>query len=262
MRKLLENAWADLSDGARRRRVWIVLATEDIFDQHRRTTLGPLWLLINYLAFAATFIFIFSPGAADPRYATYVAVGLLVWTYLNDTITQAISLFEREEGFIKGTTLPLTVYVMRLTLQNVIRAGYATLGCVAVLVMVREVPDPVWLWAVVGIILVLVASPAMIIVFAFLGVFFPDSQFIVSNLMRVAMFASPVFWVHGGEGGLRGALYAWNPFTYLLDIVRQPIVDGTAPLYALGVCLVITLALWAVAIALLGALRRQVALII
>lgn len=262
MFKIISSALADIRGGIDQRAVWITLATEDIFDQHRRTTLGPLWLLINYLAFAGTFIFVFNPGPADPHYATYVAVGLLVWNYLTDNVTQAVTLFQREESFIKGTTLPLAVYIMRLMLQNVIRTGYAILGCAGVLLLIGATPAMVWFWSLAGVLLVLAVSPAMIVVFAFLGVFFPDSQFIVSNLMRVAMFATPVFWMHGGEGGLRRVLYYWNPFTYLLDIVRQPIVDGTVPLQAFGVCLVVTLALWALAVFLLGTLRRQVALVI
>jgi len=55
-------------------------------------------------------------------------IGLLVWFYIMETIVQSTSLFTREESFIKGTTLPLTVYVMRLTMESIIRAGYAAIG--------------------------------------------------------------------------------------------------------------------------------------
>ncbi|MEO6396592.1 MAG: ABC transporter permease [Devosia sp.] len=262
MSNVVREALADIIGGYQRRRVWIALATEDIFDQHRRTTLGPLWLLVNYFAFAATFIFIFTPPPPDPLHAIYIGVGLLVWFYITDTVTQAVSLFEREEGFIKGTTLPLSVYVMRLTLQNVIRSGYALVGCIVILLLAGVTVTSAWLWSALGIALVLVASPAVIMVFALLGAFFPDSQFIVANLMRVAMFASPVFWGRADGSQLLSTLYYWNPFTYFLAIVREPIVDGTAPLSSLGVCLAITLGLWTAAILLLGTFRRRVALIV
>lgn len=262
MFKILGNALDDIVGGYEQRRVWIALATEDIFDQHRRTTLGPLWLLVNYFAFAATFIFIFTPAPVDPLHAIYIGVGLLVWFYITDTVTQAVTLFEREEGFIKGTTLPLSVYVMRLTLQNLIRSGYALVGCIVILVLAGVAVTSAWFWSALGIALILFASPAVVAVFAFLGVFFPDSQFIVGNLMRVAMFATPVFWGNAGGDPLRSVLYYWNPFTYFLAIVREPIVDGTAPLNSLGVCLVITLAMWAIALLLLGTFRRQVSLLV
>ena len=262
MQNSLSNALSDIRGGIEQRRVWITLATEDIFDQHRRTTLGPLWLLVNYFAFAATFIFIFSPAPVDPVYAIYIGVGLLVWTYITDTITQAVALFEREESFIKGTTLPLSVYVMRLILQNLIRSGYALIGCVVILLLAGVTVTGAWIWSGLGVALVLVASPAVVTAFAFLGVFFPDSQFIVANLMRVAMFATPVFWGTADGDTLRSVLYHWNPFTYFIAIVRGPIVDGTAPLGAFGVCIAITLGLWALAVLLLGAFRRRVALIV
>jgi ABC-type polysaccharide/polyol phosphate export permease len=250
-----------MADGFRRRDVWVALASEDIGDQHRRTTLGPLWLLINYLAFAATFIFIFQSGEGDDNYAVYVATGLLVWFYVMETITQSVSLFAREESFIKGTTLPLSVYVMRTATQSVIRAGYALVGCLGILVLTEAVLTPAWLWSGLGILIILATAPAAITVFAFLGVFYPDSQFVISNLMRVGMFVTPVFWTDPG-GGIRGAFYHWNPFTYFLDLVRIPVMTGTPPLQAIGLCLAMGLGLWLLALLLLGRFRRQVALLL
>ncbi len=165
-----------------------------------------------------------------------------VWTCVSDTISQSVTLFEREESFIKGTNLPLSVYIMRMTLQNVIRGGYAVLGCAIILLLAQVQVTTEWLWAGLGLLLVLVWSPAVVAVFGFLGAFFPDSQFIVTNLMRVAMFATPIFWTHEGEGGLRGAFYYWNPFTYFIDMVRQPIVSGTVHWQSFVVALILTVA--------------------
>lgn len=243
-------------------RVWVALAAEDIGDQHRRTTLGPLWLMINYLAFAGTFIFIFHSDAGGEDYAVYVATGLLVFFFIMETITQSVTLFAREEGFIKGTTLPLSVYVMRLALQSIIRAAYAVVGCALILGLSGASVTPVWLWSMAGVLVILLTLPAAIICFAFLGVFIPDSQFVVTNLMRVAMFVTPVFWSDPGLGGIRGAFFHFNPFTWFLEIVRAPIVAGTAPLEALGLCAAIGVIAWGLALLLLGAFRRRVALVI
>jgi lipopolysaccharide transport system permease protein len=259
---VIEVAFDDLWRGLRMRRVWIALAAEDIGDQHRRTTLGPLWLLVNYLAFAATFIFIFDRGGSGPSYSIYVATGLLVWFFIMETVTTSVTLFAREEGFIKGTTLPLSVYALRASLQALIRAGYALIGCVFILSLSGAVPDPVWAWSAVGALIVVLTAPAAIICFAFLGVFFPDSQFVVANLMRVGMFVTPVFWTDPETGGLRGAFYQYNPFTWFLEIVRAPVVRGAVPIESLLLCAGIGLAAWVLALLLLGAFRRQVALIL
>jgi ABC-type polysaccharide/polyol phosphate export permease len=263
MPRVIANALADISAGLRLRRVWWALASEDIGDQHRRTALGPLWLLINYLAFAGTFIFVFRPGVSGTaNYAAYVATGLLVWFYIMETLTQSVSLFLREESFIKGTTLPISVYVLRLTAQSVIRAAYALVGCIAILLMSGVAFSVAWTWSLLGLVLVVATTPAAIVLFAFVGAYFPDSQFVVSNLMRIGMFLTPVFWVHAGGGGVRGAFYYWNPFTYFLEIVRIPILSGELPARSFLLCLAISLALWAVALMLLGRYRKQLVFVL
>lgn len=255
-------ALGDIRAGVRMHRVWMALAQEDIGDQHRRTALGPLWLLINYLAFAATFIFLFRRGSGIANYQAYVASGLLVWFYIMEVINQSVLLFVREESFVKGTRLPLSVYVLRLAMQSVIRAAYALAGCVAILLMSGAAVSIEWSMSLAGLLLVVVTTPAAIIVFAFLGAYFPDSQFIVANVMRIGMFLTPVFWAPGDSDGLRRRLYEWNPFTYFLEIVREPIVAGAVPLGAFAMCAAISVGLWLVALLLLGHLRNRVVFVL
>lgn len=260
---VIKIALHDLHAGLKMRRVWITLAQEDISDQHRRTTLGPLWLLINYLAFAGTFIFIFQRGdSGASNYPAYVATGLLVWFYIMETLTQSASLFIREKNFINGTKLPLSVYVMRLFMQTVIREGYALMGCLGILLVSGINLTIFWGFSIIAIILILLITPAVIIVFAFMGAWLSDSVFIVSNLMRVGMFLTPVFWVYKDEGGIREAFYFYNPFTYFLEIVRIPIVAGDVPFRSFLVCIMIGLFFWGIAIYILGRFRRQLNFII
>jgi lipopolysaccharide transport system permease protein len=260
---MMGQALADIVQGAKLYRVWLALAREDIGDQHRRTTLGPLWLLVNYLALASAFIFVVGAGGGPTGgYATFVAVGLLVFFFLMETLIQAVTLFQREESFIKGTRLPLTVYVMRQAVQSVIRAGYAAIGCVIVMVAAGWTLPAGWPLAAVGLAIVLAATPPAITVVAFLGAYVPDSQFVIANAMRIAMFLTPVFWGYGPVEGAQAAFYQWNPFTYFVEIVRKPILEGVLPPDGVVVCLAITVGLWLAAVAMLGRLRRHLVFVL
>lgn len=258
MLNAISSTLSDIRAALRLRRVWMALASEDIGDQHRRTTLGPLWLVVNYLALAAAFILLLDHGPGDASYPAYVATGLLVWLFISEVLSLAVSLFVREEAFIKGTTLPLTIYVMRLTTQSVIRTLYALLGCTFILALSGITIDLFVLWSAVGIILVFMTAPPAIVLLALLGVFFPDSQFVVGNVMRLGMFITPIFWLHTGEGGIRTVFYYWNPFTYFIEIVREPIVNHTVPTQAFAVCCVISLSLWLLALFVFGRYRSRV----
>lgn len=263
MVSILRGALDDIFRAMRLHRVWIALAHEDIGDQHRRTTLGPLWLLVNYLAFVGTFVFVFRPAGNDAAgYSAYVAVGLMVWFYLMEVISLSVSLFKREQSFIEGTTLPLFVYVMRLTVQSAIRAGYAIAGCIVLLLISGPPLTSEWAWSLAGLLLIMLATPAIITIFAFLGAFFPDSEFIVGNMMRVGMFFTPVFWVNNGQDPIQKYAYIWNPFTYFLEIVRRPILDGEFPRHDFAVTGILSLVAWVIALMLLGRYRRHVVFLI
>ncbi|TIU55531.1 MAG: ABC transporter permease, partial [Mesorhizobium sp.] len=117
-----------------------------------------------YLTFAGTFVVMFGNNHSVPHFAAYVLIGLFVWLYLTEVVTQSVTLFTREESFIKGTTLPLTVYVMRMTMQSVIRAGYSLAGCIAILLLVGTPFTVEWLWSGLALILIVIATPAAILV--------------------------------------------------------------------------------------------------
>lgn len=262
MIKTFSTAWADIRSALKLKNVWIALASEDISDQHKRTSLGPLWLLINYLAFCFTFIVIFGRGQGEPDFPAYIALGLSTWFFISEIITLSVTLFTREEGFLKGTTLPISTYALRLMMQSTIRLGFTLVGCIAILILNNTGLSLGWLYAAAGIALLLLIAPAVIITLAFLGAFFPDSQFIISNVMRVSMFLTPIFWHPANKGGLRQILYDWNPFTYFLEIVREPILTGDFQVFAFALCALIGMTLWLLALILLGTLRKKVIFIL
>ncbi|MAS05529.1 MAG: ABC transporter permease [Ahrensia sp.] len=262
MHSVIDSAFFDIGEALRRRAVWIALASEDIGDQHRRTTLGPLWMLINYLALAGTFILIFGAAGRGENFAAYASVGLFVWLFLAETLTLSSDLFVREASFIRGTTLPLTTYVLRLTLQSVIRSAYALVGCVAILLVAGVYPVGMWLWSIPGMALIVLTAPPVILIFAIAGAHFPDLRFLVQNVIRLGMFLTPIFWGDGDVSGLRGLLYHFNPFTYYLEVVRMPITDGVVSLRAWAVCLTIALLAWIVGILMLGRSRKQIVFVL
>lgn len=255
--RIVRHACDDLMAGVRLRAVWLSLAAEDLAQAHSRTLLGPAWPLINYLLFTGTLVLILGQNQG-PRFPAYVATGLLVWMFLSETMTQSATMFVREESLIKGTTLPVSVYVLRQVSVTAMRSFYALAGAVPVTFIAGAGITPALITVLPAIVLLLLTAPAVTMVFGYLGVLFRDFQFVVSNVIRLLMFVTPVFWVHEGRGGWRGLLYSANPLTHYIEIVRQPVVDGTVPttswLVASGVSVVIA----ALAFVVLGRCGRQI----
>jgi len=251
----------DFRSGLLKWRVWMTLAGEEIEEQHRTTLLGPIWMLLNYLAFAGIFITIFERGG-DEGYIAHVAVGLVVWMYIMETLSGSVSLFRREESIIKGTRLPLSVHIFRLTTQAAMRATYALAGCIILLTLFGII-STVHLWGFVFMLpVVIFMAPPAVTILAFFGAYLRDVEFLVANLLRLGMFLTPVFWTYAGEGGLRAVLYHYNPFTYLLELVRGPVLTGTVSLPLIAACTVATLVLWLLAFITFSTLRSRLALVL
>jgi len=253
----LKVAVDDIREGLRKAPLWMALASEEIADSHRRTVLGPLWQFLNYLVYVGTIALFIGPENSKD-FTLYVALGLLVWLYIQEIVSLSASLFLREESYINGTVLPLSVYVMKLTALTATRSAYALAGAVLIAFYIGITPTKALITVVPAVLLLLVGAPGVITVFAFIGVFYRDFQFIVGHVMRLLLFVTPIFWVHGGGGGLRGFLYHWNPFTHYLNIVRTPIIEGTVPTVSWIVTLSLTTLISICAVFLLGAFKRRI----
>lgn len=257
--KLIIPALNDIRETAQRHHLWRAMAWEDITDQHQRTTLGPIWLLVNYLIFAGAFVVVFGHNqTGDINFAAYVSIGLFVWMYIAEVLSQGVSLFIREENYIKGTRLPLPIYVMRATMQLLIRQTFTFVGCLIILFLTGiswPVTAPL---ALFGMAIIIASTPPLIFLIAAFGAYFPDSQFIVQNLVRLGMFLTPIFWFAQGGSSIRQILAQINPFTHVIALVRDPVVMGVFPLKDAFIALVFIVCFWLAAIYLLALIRKKI----
>ena len=258
MLELARRGLADIGAALKLRSVWWELAREDVVDSHRRTMLGPVWPLLNYLLFVGTLILILGAGAGAVNFPAYVAAGMLVWQYINDVMSMSATLFSREAGFIQGTVLPISVYVLRQTMVIAIRSFYALVGAIAVVLYSGIELTPALLSVVPAMLLLLLTAPAVAVLFGLAGTFSRDFQFIISNALRLLFFITPIFWTLEGIGGWQGLFYHWNPLTHYIDIVRQPVVEGVVPVNSWIITLLASGLLSAAALLLLGKFRRQI----
>lgn len=262
MVETLKGAFADIGGGFRLWRVWYELAMEDVVDSYRRTTLGPLWELVNYVVFVGIMVFVIRRAIGIEHFAVYVATGAAIWFFIADTINGGVNAFIRERSFLEGTTLPLSTYVLRQCMDNVIRYFYTLIGTIGVVAFSGVPVTPVWLSTLPALLLIFLTAPAVTIVLGVAGVVFPDMRFFVNTVMRFGIFLTPVFWSHENIGGARAALYYYSPFTHYLEIFRGPIYAGTVFPSSWAVCLAITSGFWVLAILLLGRYRRRLVLMI
>lgn len=224
------DAVRDLSAGLSRPWLWIGLAWTDIRLRFRGSLLGSLWITVNIslLVLALTLIFAGTFGTHRAVYAPYVATGLVFWYFIQGTINDSCQVFAASADTIRNTSMALSVHVLRLVARNAIVLGHNLLIVPIVLLAAGVAPGPSAWTAVPALLLLVFAVFWASLLLALLGARFRYIGQVVTNLMQLLFFLTPIFWPVSALGDGRGWLVALNPVFSFIDIVRAPLL-GIAP---------------------------------
>jgi len=237
----LRLALTDLKDGIGSIYIWPLLGWLEIRQRYRRSLLGPFWLTISTGVMLAGMGPLYSMLFGQPMaaYLSHLAVSLVVWLLIAGLINDACTTFILAEDYIKQMRLPLTVHVMRSVWKNLIIFAH-NLVIVAVVMMFYP-PRLDWhlLLAPVAVLVIAVNGIWAGIVLGLVCARFRDIPVIVTSLVQVAFFLTPVFWLPGMLGRHRWAADV-NPLFHFLEIVRRPIMGEETSAFSWMMVLVIT----------------------
>ncbi len=217
---------SDIVVGLSAWRIWGTLGWHDIRQRYRRSVLGPFWFTLSTAIMVVVLGMLYSTLFKQEikTYLPFLAVGLVVWQYIGSVINEGCSAFIGSAHLIKQIRLPLTIHVCRLAWRNFIILLHSL---PVVIVMLFAFGNPI------GIEFVLVPFALMILMLhgiwigVVLGVLcarFRDIPPIVTNLVQVAFFFTPVMWMPEIIED-RAWVAHYNPFYHLIEIVRAPLLD-------------------------------------
>ncbi len=253
------SAWRDWWQGTRRIESWWTLAWFDVVLRYRRSMLGPFWLTLSTGVMIAGMGPLYGAlfGTELSRFFPHLALGIIFWTFFSGIVTDACNVVVNSANFLKQGDFPLSLFVWRLIARNVIQFAHQ---------IVIYVPVALWsgisltfdMWLVVpAFALALVNAHASGLVLGLMCTRFRDLTQIAASIMQMLMFLTPVFWMPDALPE-RAQYILWNPFAMMLDLLRTPLMGGTASVHSwIGITLW-TMANVAVAAILFARYRRRV----
>lgn len=225
----LQAALTDLKEGVCSIYVWPVLGWQEVKQRYRRSTLGPLWLTLSTGALIGGMGPLYGRllNQDTSSYVLYLATSFIIWLFLSGLVTESCQAFISAEGYIKQTRLPLTVHVMRVIWRNLIMFGHNLL--IVLIVMLFYAPSSTsFLWVFpIGVAMIAINGLWCGMLLGLLCARYRDIPQIVTSLMQLALFMTPIFWKAEMLGKHQWAA-EWNPLFYFLEIARLPLL-GTVP---------------------------------
>jgi ABC-type polysaccharide/polyol phosphate export permease len=222
----------DLRRGLQQWLLWMTLGWLDVKQRYRRAVLGPFWITISMLvmvvALGVLYAGIFHQEVRS--FLPYLAAGFIVWGFISSTVTESTTTFVAAEGLLKQGGMPLSFHVFRTIFRNFIISAHNL--TVMLLVYVWQPSLLSWhlLLIIPGLALLILNFVWISIIVGVLCTRFRDLPPIVTNLLQILVFISPIMYQPSSLPPELQFVVRLNPLYYFVDAVRSPLL-GLAPSY-------------------------------
>lgn len=208
----------------------LMLGWQDIKQAYRRSVIGQFWITLGMAVQITAMGIVFGAifGAQDKDYIPFLAVSVVIWTFITTTINDGAKAFISSEALIKQLNVPPYVYVFRVIWRNIIIFGHNAILLPFVLIIFSMSVGASFLLIIPGLIILIGNLTWIVALIGIMSARFRDLPLIVSSALTIAFFVTPVMWYPELLPADRAhILLGLNPFYHLLQIVRLPILGGS-----------------------------------
>lgn len=215
---------------ARLWRIWTRLGLQDVRLRYRRSVIGVGWIFLNLavMVLAVGYVYGHLLGQDLHEFIPYLTAGLVTWGYLTNSIVEGAQAFIGSEGYIKQISLPIYVYVFRCFVAVSLSSCVSFLAFFVVAVIYDVRFRPGTLWAVPGMLLLMMASLLLVNILAHLNARYRDTGQLAAVALQVVFYVTPVLFPAQllRDRGLF-AIVQLNPLFHLVEVMRRPLLHGT-----------------------------------
>jgi lipopolysaccharide transport system permease protein len=218
------------------------LVTRDIQNRYAGSLAGIFWALLHPIAmvavYAVVFEYIFSvrvPNAVPNQpYVLFVAAALWPWLAFSEALSRSTVAVQSHAALVKKVAFPheLLVYSAVVSSFMIQACGFAV-----VLLVLRLFGFSVSFWAIplvaIGMFTLLLMSTAVGLVLAALQVFIRDVEQLLTQVMSVLFYATPILYPMASVPAWMANVMQWNPLVHVLEPIRTALLVPGEPRYGL-----------------------------
>jgi lipopolysaccharide transport system permease protein len=198
------------------------LVTRELKARYRGSVLGFFWSFINPLLLLVVYSFVFTvvlPSTHPPEiepYALFMFCGILPWTWFSSSLTEAANSLMSGGNLIKKVLFPAEILPIVSVLSNMMHFFFGLPILLAFLIWFRPtitIVEVLWFPVVVAVQLLFTLGLSLLL--SALTVHFRDIKDILSNLLTLWFFATPIIYpMHLAPGTISKAVLNANPFSH------------------------------------------------
>jgi len=252
-------AFRDLRASAEKLSLAWSLAWHDTVARYRGSILGPFWITLSMALMVVGIGFLYARlfDISLREFLPFVAIGIVFFGTIAGMINEGCETFVQAKGMLSQTSLPMFTFVWRTVLRNLINLAHHFIIIAVVVVGFGYLGEANLLLAAVGLLFLVINGAWASMLVAIFSARFRDIPQIVISVTQFAMFMTPVFW-KPDRIPERHAVLEYNPFYYMLEAIRAPLLGGEAPARTYLILVVMAVVGWIVTFSLFAVTRRRI----
>src|SRR6185369_13872180 len=203
------------------------LVARELKARYRGSVLGFFWSFINPLLLLLVYSFVFKNLLAAryegiDHYELFLFCGLLPWTWFSTSLLESSGVLISGGNLIKKVLFPAEVLPIVSVLANMVHFILGLPILAVFLIYYQRLPDlDGLLWFPIAMLVQLVLSIALALIVSALAVHFRDIRDILSNVLTLWFFSTPIiYWIKEAPG-LGKRVLDYNPMTHLIVTYQE-----------------------------------------
>ncbi len=232
------------------------LIKNDIKQKYQGSILGILWSFIVPILMLVIYTFVFSvvfqakwdiDSTDKYQFAIVLFCGLSAFNIMSEVMNRSTNIIAANVNYVKKVIFPLEL----LPIVLVCSALFTSVINFLILIIVRvilyhDVSDTLFMFIPVMIPLILLSYGVGLIISA-TSVYLKDIANIISVLVTVLMYMSPVFFPLSAVPEDLRIVCEINPMTYIIENIRRVVLYGEWPdysSYVISICIAVFLSIF------------------
>ncbi|MCZ0703685.1 lipopolysaccharide transport system permease protein/teichoic acid transport system permease protein [Natronobacillus azotifigens] len=233
-----------LQEIIKRKDLLFYLVKSGLKAEHRNSYLGYLWWLLDPLLNVVIYYFlvvvVLNRGGED--FPVYLVIGLVTWRFTNSSIRASAKAITKYASIINQVYLPKAIFPFAVSLTQVFNFmfGLVVIGIFLIAFQVIISWQAIYLPVIILVHLLFLLAVTMVI--SFFCVFIRDIDNLISHILRIFFYTSPIIWESRNLPSQIAWLAKANPIAILVTSYRDVLMYQSSPNW-LGLILITILSL-------------------
>tara|TARA_X000000950_G_scaffold289180_1_gene410502 strand:- start:5477 stop:6268 length:792 start_codon:yes stop_codon:yes gene_type:complete len=252
----------DLKETFKRNQLCFELAWTEVRLRYTRTIIGPFWetISLGILLFTLSYLWSKLWGAQVSEYLPYLVSGMVMWRFINSMLNDGCQVYMKSDYIYRSIPLPWSV----MALKHLYAGGFLFIHHFPMIIVANIIFDVNFLtlnllYLFYTIPIIALTSYSTTIILGCLTARYRDVQSLVSSLLSVMIFFTPIFWTIDQMGEIgRKFVVMPNLIYHYIEIFRQPMLGNSPTNLNLFITFLATFTLFLISLFVLNKYKKKI----